>query len=330
MNRVLKHGYETMKRLIFRFNEFMCVIPLSSRLDFLVYERPGAWCSDEQLDALVQSLRDVAQAGQEGKDIPWYGPLTGDRKDLRNRIISVAYDRVLKRPVGFSAQSYIHLREGAFSTEVVHLGLIYVDPTYQGKSVSYLLSLLPNVLILIKSGFRDTWISSVSQVPAVVGLVASNYANVYPSHDVTSRQTFMHRKLGQLIMEQNREVFGVAYDAGYDPHSQVITDAYTGGSDNMKKTFDQATHHRNPAVNEMCRSKLNYERGDDFLQLGQLGFRVITELFKNKAQQMNTMQIAMNVGILMIARGILPIMQWLIPHDNLSQVRLRHKEMKGA
>jgi len=323
MKSPLKHAYETVSRLLFHFDEFKCTIPISTNLDFIVYERPGIWCDDEELESLVKDLRAVATAGQEGKPIPWYGPLTGERKDLRNRIISVAYDKKLKRPVGFSAQAYIHLREGAFSVEIVHLGLIYVDPTYQGKSVSYLLSLLPNVLILIKSGFRDTWVSSVSQVPAVVGLVATNYSHVYPSHDSHTRQTFMHRKLAQLMMDQHREVFGVGYEAGYDPVRQVITNAYTGGSDNMKKKFEDAAHHRSPEVNEMCRTHLSYERGDDFLQLGKLGNKVIVELFKNKLQKLSYVQIAMNLTIMSAAMILLPVLRWLIPANSLSQVRVR-------
>jgi hypothetical protein len=330
MIRMIRHALQTLRRLLFHFDEFTCTIPISCELDFIVYERPGAWCSDEQLSKLVDDLRMVAKAGQEGREIPSYGPLTGERKDLRNRIISVAYDRRLQRPVGFSAQSYLHVREDAFSTEVVHLGLIYVDPTYQGKSVSYLLSLLPSVLIIIKSGFRDTWVSSVSQVPAVVGLVAANFANVYPSHDAVIKQSFMHKKLGQLIMEQHREVFGVGYDAEYDSAEQIIRNSYTGGSDNMKKVFAEATPHRLDAVNAMCEQKLNYERGDDFLQLGQMGYKAVGELFRNKMKNLSRLQIGVNLLIMFAAISILPILRWIIPHDSLSQVRVRAQGIKNV
>jgi hypothetical protein len=330
MKRLAQLAFKTIRRLIFQFDEFTCTIPISKRLDFVVYERPGIWCNDLELSNLVEDMRVVAKYGQEGREIPWYGPLTGDRKDLSSRIISIAYDRHENRAVGFSAQSYLHVREGAFSTEVVHLGLIYVDPNYQGKSVSYLLSLLPNVLILIKSGFRDIWISSVSQIPAVVGLVAANYSNVYPSHDAKSRQTFMHKKLGNLIMDQHRSVFGVGYDADYDSERQVIKNAYTGGSDNMKKQFDETTKHRSPEVNELCRTHLDYQRGDDFLQIGQLKFRVVCELFKNKAQNLNNAQIFINLLIIAAAMVAIPLLRWLIPMNSISEVRVRAQGIKNV
>lgn len=322
MKSAIGHAIDTVKRLAFQFDQFKCTIPLGRSLEFVVYERPGAWCSEEELNSLVKDLRQVAMAGQEGREIPFYGPLEGKRDDMAYRIISVAYDRKQNKPVGFSAQSYLPLEEGQFKTEVVHLGLIYVDPTLQGKSISYLLSLLPNILILIKSGFRNTWVSSVSQVPAVVGLVASNYSDVYPSHLKGSRQSFWHRKLASLIMSRHRSVFGVGDDATFELDHQIIRNAYTGGSDNMKKTFDQSAMHRLPEVNSMCQKNLDYERGDDYLQLGKLGHDVITGLFKNKMRNLSRVHIFLNLLLILIATGLLPVIRWIIPPPRLKEHKL--------
>jgi hypothetical protein len=320
--KAVRHSLSTIKRLIFYFDRFTCTIPLGDDLEFVVYERPGSWCSEAELSTLVNDLRTVARMCQGEKDIPTYGPLSGRREDLAFRIISVAYDRKAQRPVGFSAQAYLPLTEGHFRTEVVHLGLIYVEPSLQGKSVSYLLSLLPNVLILLKSGFRNLWVSSVSQVPAVVGLVASNYSNVYPSYRASDRQTFWHRKLATLIMERHRSVFGVGSEAEFDLDSQIIRNSYTGGSDQMKKSYQDSTPHRNTEVNEMCRLQLNYERGDDFLQLGRLGNDVILGLFKNKIKNLSRFHILGNLFLILIVSALVPALRWIIPPVRGQAVRV--------
>ncbi|MDP5358559.1 MAG: hypothetical protein NWR52_00145, partial [Paracoccaceae bacterium] len=43
---------------------------------------------------------------------------------------------------------------------------------------------------------------------------------------------------------------------------------YTGGSDDLQKTWDQAPKHRDDRYNAFCQQALDYTRGDDLLQLG--------------------------------------------------------------
>ena len=59
-------------------------------------------------------------------------------------------------------------------------------------------------------------------------------------------------------MRRHRRVFGVGEDAGFDEARFVITNAYTGGSDNLKKSFDVAPKHRDEAYNDFCREQLDY------------------------------------------------------------------------
>ncbi|MDA9249842.1 hypothetical protein N8140_01975 [Octadecabacter sp.] len=50
----------------------------------------------------------------------------------------------------------------------------------------------------------------------------------------------------------------------------MITNAYTGGSDDLKKTWDTAPKHRDAVFNDFCQAVLDYDRGDDVLQLGRI------------------------------------------------------------
>ena len=60
----------------------------------------------------------------------------------------------------------------------------------------------------------DAWISNVTQVPAVFGMVAESFDRVYPTANPLDRQRYDHLHLARQIMERHRRVFGVGEEAG--------------------------------------------------------------------------------------------------------------------
>jgi len=315
---LLKSFFATIYSLIFKRDAFSCTLPLTSKTYLKLYDRPGAWCSKEELDNLLKDLRQVAQETHGDKPIPMYGVLKGDKEDMERRVISIAYDKKTNQPLGFSAQIYMHVNNYHFKQIVLHLGLIYISPKAQGKSISYLLAMLPNILLTLKSGLRCTWVSNVTQVPAVLGLVDKNYSNTFPSAKEDHEQSFMHRKLTSLIMKDHRVDFGVGDNAVLDLDKQIIKNAYTGGSDDMKKTFDESPKHRDPKINEMCEKNLDYTRGDDFIQLGTLDIGSFYALMKSKKSKQNIVQISFNILIFAVFGFLLPIFRWLVSGQNLT------------
>lgn len=307
---------QTMHAILFKQNRFYCRIPMGNNLDFVLYEKPGIWCNQKELDELVATLRDVAQRGQGSKEIPDYGVLKGEKFDLNRRIISIAYDRKTGQAIGFSAQAYLDVQVGLRYETVIHLGLIFIDPQFQGRNLSYILSSLPNILIFLKSGLRSIWLSSVSQVPAVVGLVAQNYYAVYPNYNSQVVQTFEHRMLAREIIKHHRSFFGVGAEATYDEDRQIIQNAYTGGSDHLKKSFADAPKHRIDSVNNLCQMHLNYERGDDFLQIGRLNLKAFLIFSRARFAKNISGQLLINLVFFAIAGVIAPTLRWLLPVDS--------------
>ena len=51
---------------------------------------------------------------------------------------------------------------------------------------------------------------------------------------------------------------GRAVDAGFDEARFVITNAYTGGSDALKKSLETAPRHRDEQYNAFCARELDY------------------------------------------------------------------------
>jgi hypothetical protein len=286
---------------------------LGKRFEVAFWERPGLWCADAELDSIVADMRAVAAEGQRGKPVPHYGALVGDRRDLGRRIITIAYDREHRRPAGFNALAALDLKLGVTKETLLHLGLTYVDPRYQGQSLPALLYGATAFLMLFKGGLRGCWISNVTQVPAVLGLVAAGYSSVYPNPLKPTPQTFAHLTLARQIMRHHRSAFGVADDAPFDEARQVILDAYTGGSDELKKTFEEAPKHRDPRVNDFCKKALDYARGDDFLQLGRCDLPAAVRFLGSKLPRGAVPQLLYRAAVLLFFATLLPALRWVIP-----------------
>ena len=64
--------------------------------------------------------------------------------------------------------------------EVTHLGLVMVDPDVQGQGLSWVLYGLTTLVLFARDGLRPKWISNVTQVPAVFGMVCDTFSDVFP------------------------------------------------------------------------------------------------------------------------------------------------------
>jgi len=119
--------------------------------------------------------------------------------------------------------------------EALHLGLVMVDPAYRAQGLSWVLYGLTCILMFFRGHLRPMWISNVTQVPAIIGKVAEAFDSAYPNPFFHVRCSFDHLSVAREIMARHRAVFGVAAEAGFDQTRFVIINAYTGGSDHLKK-----------------------------------------------------------------------------------------------
>lgn len=290
---------------------FHCQIDMSD-LKLCLWERPGRWMSDEGLLKLQTDILKIAELSHDKVEVPEYGALQPTRENFKNRIITIAYDPKTNEPMAFSAQVYLDLEMNKKTYSLVHLGLAYVSPNYRGRNLTYAINVLPNSILFLKSGMRSFWISSVSQVPAIVGAVEHSFRNVFPHSKGLVQRSYLHSLFAQKIMQSHRQEFGVGKDAWFDEQSHIIKNAYTGGSDNLKKTFSDAPKHRDAAINRMCEQDLDYQRGDDFLQIGLLDMKVFYDLSMRKMHRFG-MQVGLQIFFGTLSVVILPVVRWLTP-----------------
>lgn len=273
-----------------------------------IVERPGLWMEDAALQALSADLRRVASRTLEEGSLT-YGVFAADRARMEHSIITLVTRRD-GTPVAFNALAVMEIDTQPEPTEVLHLGLVMVDPGERSKSLSWVLYGLTCFLIFFKRQFRPVWISNVTQVPAVVGMVSGMFSNVWPSPDA-GRRTLTHLMLARRIMAHHRHVFGVGDDAGFDEARFVITNAYTGGSDDLKKTWEDAPKHRDARYNDFCAEALDYARGDDVIQLGQMDMAAIRRYLAREVPKSAVLGLLVAGGMAALGRVILPVVHWM-------------------
>lgn len=272
-----------------------------------IIERPGLWMTQEKLEALSGDLKSVASKTLPREGLT-YGVFSADASRMSESIITLV-KRKDGTPIAFNALAVMTIDLEPEPVQVLHLGLVMVDPDERSKSLSWVLYGLTCFLFFLRRQFRPIWISNVTQVPAVVGMVSTLFSNVWPQPG-EGRRTLNHLLIGRRIMENHRHVFGVGADAGFDEERFVITNAYTGGSDGLKKTFEDAQQHRDQSFNDFCMAELDYERGDDVIQLGQMDIAAMRGYLSREVPRSQLINVMLAGGLLAVRRLILPVLHW--------------------
>jgi hypothetical protein len=275
-----------------------------------IVESPGLSLPPAELDALSSQLRVIARRTLPGDGLT-YGVLSGQREAMTRAIVTLICEETTGRPIAFNALSVLDVELDGQPIQVTHLGLVMVDPDAQGQGLSWVLYGLTALALFARDGLRPKWISNVTQVPAVVGMVSETFSDVFPSAHPAARHSFAHLQLARGIMSRHRAVFGVGQEAGFDEARFVISNAYTGGSDALRKSFETAPKYRAETYNAFCADELDYERGDDILQLGRIDLAGARRYLLSEVPHGSFPALFAAAGLLALQRLVLPVIHWM-------------------
>lgn len=281
----------------------------SKDLVVTIVEKPGLWMKAGQLEALIQDCRDIVGRCLAGQQLD-YGLFAPDGGAWNRSVITLVRRKSTGQAVAFNAMPLLDVVRSGRDEQVLHLGLVMVDPAERSGGLSWILYGLTCFALFLRGGLAPLWISSVTQVPAVVGMVAETFDKVYPAQQGTV-QSFAHRHLAHQIMQSERAAFGVGEDADFDLDRQVILNAYTGGSDNLKKSFDVAAKHREETYNQFCLKELDYGRGDDVLQIGLIDIGSGRKYLTRSTPRSAIPQLLLQAAIILAGSVLSPLMRWL-------------------
>jgi GNAT superfamily N-acetyltransferase len=274
-----------------------------------IVERPAEWMAPEAISELLADIALVAARTLPSASLD-YGIFKSDGESLSRAILTILYDEASGRPIAFNALAVLDVAMHGRPTTVTHLGLVMVDPEIRGHGLSWILYGLTCLILFVRNQFRPLWLSNVTQVPAVVGMVAETFSEVFPGPDPAPRRSFEHLLLARQIMARHRSAFGVGAEAGFDEARFVISDAYTGGSDALKKAFAAAPKHRREEFNDFCARELDYQRGDDVLQIGRIDLAASRRYLLNDVPRTSLPGLLATLGFLVFQRVALPVLYW--------------------
>lgn len=283
---------------------------LGRGLNLYIVERPGLSLTPQAQAALLEELRVVARKVLPAGELD-YGVLSGDRERLETAVVTLIRDAATGAPVAFNALTVMRMGLAGQPVEVLHLGLVMVDPALRGRGLSEVLYGLTCVLLFLRRQCRPVRLSNVTQVPAVFGMVGETFDRVFPTPANPDAPSFEHRILARQIMAHHRHVFGVGAEAVFDERRFVIQNAYTGGSDDLKKTLAEAPKHRIDAYNAMCASELDYDRGDDFLQIGQINMEAARRYLSRIVRPMSAPWLVGRLVLFALQSAVMPVLHWL-------------------
>lgn len=287
-----------------------------------IFERPGRWMTESRLESLCQDLKSVAAMSLSAGALE-YGVFSGAREHLENTVITIVRGKRGGKPIAFNALALMDVSLTHSRVRVIHLGLVLVDESERRKGLSWILYGLTCVLLFVRGGLQPIHVSNVTQVPAVVGMVSQTFSEVCPTPEDPEPRDFRKVLTAREIMRRHRHVFGVGEDAEFDEKSFIIRNAYTGGSDNLKKAFEDTPRHRDSRFNDWCEQSLDYDRGDDFLQIGEIDLQAL-QRYATRAIPGGAVPQVLAVGLLVFARrALLPAINWFNAGADFGPLRAR-------
>lgn len=233
----------------------------------LVYETqifPGLTLTEEKLADLVKSLKEVASTCFEST--PNYQALSGKKEELDRAVITLAKNDK-GEVLGFCSSLVLDIPTVG---EVLHLGLTCVRPDARGLKLTHkLTSKLLMKYLFTKSPFQNVWISNVACVLSSLGNVAMYFEDVFPSPYASVTPTYEHLMIAREIGKNYKEQLAINENA-YFNEDKFVFEASVEGTVFEKGEEDRRFHHRNTKVNEYYKTMINFERGDEVLQIGKV------------------------------------------------------------
>ena len=286
-------------------------LPIGRSRRVRVVERPGLWMEAGELERLRADLFAVARRSLKHGDLD-YGVFRPGAP-LDDVIVTLVREEA--RPIAFNALAPLDVSLARGRRErVLHLGLVMIDPDLRSGGLSWVLYGLTCFLVFAQGGFRPLHVSSVTQVPAVIGMVARTFGDVFPDPSRATRPTLVQRVLARRLVADHATAFGVGPDAHLDEARFVIENGYTGGSEALKKSFAEAAKHREAVFNDYARTVLDYERGDDVVQVGRIDLATARDYLAKQVPRRRLggllASAAVTGGFALAGRAVLPVLHW--------------------
>jgi hypothetical protein len=246
-----------MKRLSFAFN--------GARFEIL--DRPLSWMSEYELVALQARLRRIASA--RFGHVPSYSYFA-DTRLFRDKILVLCSDPTGRVDLCFCAMCDLGSVRGR---RVVHLGSVFSAAENRGY-VNYVYTIGLTYVTWSVGPLRTVYITSLTHTPKIFGAVAEGFENVYPRGRPGEQPSALHLALrDQLIEQYIRPEWDVTSPLRTsESFVMAALRRQTEGNIMFPDSAVTVPKHRKEHFNRHVLGLVDYQRGDEILQVGEARF----------------------------------------------------------
>lgn len=234
------------------------------KIIYKIYDCPAKWLPESKVRKLQNEITELATQCLD--ELPNYQCLRNDLRDMDRLIICTAKTADGKL-IGFTSSYLLEV----YGETVLHLGLTCVSPEARGLRLTHKLSSkVIQKFLWTYSLTKSSWVSNVACVLSSLGNVASYFDQVYPSpfaYSPSPKQV----EIALYISQTYREELYIRPQAQFDSKNFLFKESVLG---NMfqKELGDARFHHRNPMLNQFYRSLIDFESGDEVLQIAKVSW----------------------------------------------------------
>jgi len=225
---------------------------------------PGRWMDQPAQRRLAAELRETAATCFD--ELPDYQCLRGTREELADKVIAVG--RHADGSMAGFCSTVLLAVPGA--GPVLHLGLTCVRPEARGGGLTHRLTSRAVVgYLLRRRPIGRLWITNCACVLSSLGNVALHFDDVYPSPFFRGRPSEAQRRIAAELDRHYRDKLYVLPEAMLDGETFVFRRSVRR-TVFQKSAEQKAFHHRLAEVNAFYLGLLNFDEGDEVLQVGSV------------------------------------------------------------
>ena len=224
--------------------------------------RPGHYMSEEKARELVKKLRDTASTCFN--EVPEYQVMKGGKEELADKVLTVAWntDGTI---AGFCSTLELDVKGVG---KVLHLGLTCVRPEARSGGLTMILTKKAVLGYVLRNRLvGKLWVTNCAAVLSSLGSVSLNFEGVYPSPFDKPVPTKKHRLIAEAIDRYYRDKIYINDYARFDNNAFVFRKSVKD-TVFQKSAHDSRYHHRMDQINRYYGSLMNFDDGDEVLQVG--------------------------------------------------------------
>ncbi|MEO7162475.1 MAG: hypothetical protein ABI041_06115 [Bdellovibrionia bacterium] len=234
------------------------------------YLQPGKWLSDSALSSLREEL--VRVNAKAGKDFD-YGLFDSTRTPEDHKNFLKTANLCIIRDGGEAIGFFYNLIIQEKPKPVLHAGLVVIAKNRGHDLMGYAYSWLT---VLQYKKYGSYYYTNISSTPSIVGVFSDSFSQVWPNYKGNQLKPPSREYVNILSLLEHNYINKYFQRCTVNKKRFVLTSPSSemGFETNMQKL----SRYIKPEVNYFCMFWLDYTKGEDLIQVGQVDLKAVMKI----------------------------------------------------